>query len=468
MHKNLQNSELEKAIVSGLAQHGDSAIAEIDDIITSKDFFHVINQKLYTIIKHLTHEQQTEIFDLSTLKIAAGNLGFTEFSDHKHKASQYLESLFESSVQIKNLRQNAFGLKRLSFARQVDAELNNCIVDIGKVNADTKFSEIMGIIEKKLFSLSSFLSGEGEIQSIGHEIDQHVETLIANQGKTIAGTPTGFQRWDKAIGGGLRKGTINIVGARPKTGKSYLAINMAHNINEVGIPVLYLDTELTKSLQQDRHLALLSQVDREIIEVGAFTKDEETHKKVSDAIVKAQKSFDYMSVGCKDLSEILSLIRRWLVTRVGFDSNGKAKDCVVIYDFIKINNSDTSWFQTNEYQALGNMMTQLVNFATQYDVPFLVMTQLNRDAIEKKTGQGLVAGSDRIEWFCSTLSIMGPKTSEDYTNDPHENGRLKLSVVMTRFGRGLKYGDYINVKADFPRSKMTEGITYGEAHSPLT
>lgn len=467
MYKNLHNAELEKVIISGLVQYGASAIAEIDDVIVSKDFFDTVNQKLYAIIKHITNEQQIENFDISTLKITAGNLGFTEFNDHKNEASQYLESLFAMSVQISNLRKNAFGLKRLSFARQVDIELNNCLVDIGKVNADTKFSEIMGIIENKLFSLSSLLSVEGEIKSIGHEIDIHVEKLIANEGKTIAGMPTGFQRWDKAIGGGLRKGSINIIGARPKVGKSFVAMNMAQNMSEVGIPVLYLDTELTISLQQDRHLALLSQVDREIIEVGAFTKNEKMNEQVKDAMEKAKKSFDYMSVGSKDLSEILSLIRRWLVTRVGFDPNGKAKDCVIIYDFIKINNSDTSWFQTNEYQALGNMMTQLVNFAVQYDVPFLVMTQLNRDAIEKKTGQGLVAGSDRIEWFCSTLSIMGHKTSEDYVNDPHENGRLKLSVVMTRFGRGLNHGDYINIKTDFPRSKMTEGITYGEAHTNI-
>ena len=47
-----------------------------------------------------------------------------------------------------------------------------------------------------------------------------------------------------AIGGGLRRGTVNVIGARPKTGKTLLAQNMGMNIAKQGVPVLDLDTEM--------------------------------------------------------------------------------------------------------------------------------------------------------------------------------------------------------------------------------
>jgi len=60
----------------------------------------------------------------------------------------------------------------------------------------------------------------------------------------MAGIPTGFPRYDSCIGGGFRRGTVNVVGARPKVGKSTFCLNVAKNVSFAGIPVLYLDTEM--------------------------------------------------------------------------------------------------------------------------------------------------------------------------------------------------------------------------------
>ena len=99
---------------------------------------------------------------------------------------------------------------------------------------------------------------------------EYLEYLENNQ-RDIMGISTGFKYYDAAIGGGLRRGSVNIIGARPKNSKSTLAKEIGIYISHVlKIPVLYLDTEMNKEDQIHRSLASLSNVPIEHIETGKF------------------------------------------------------------------------------------------------------------------------------------------------------------------------------------------------------
>lgn len=460
MLDNLKNLSLENTLLNGLLIYGVDGLAEVDDIISTSDFYNIINQKLYTVFTYLMHDKKCSTLDLPTVSIAAHELGFKEITN------DFLKRLRDhDDIAIQNMRAKAFGVRRLSFSRKIVSELNKSLFDMQDVTSETKFSTIMHLVEKRLFNLSSSLIHDSAIHPIGYGVDDYIEELINNP-KDIAGVPTGFQRWDKAIGGGLRPGSINVIGARAKCGKSFLALNMATNISQAGIPVLYLDTELTRKQQLDRQLALLSGVKIELVETGAFVKSPQMHEAIKKAAEITKSLFDYESVTSDDISKMLSLIRRWLITKVGFNTNGKAKTCVIIYDFIKVDNSDVAWHKTNEYQNLGHMMSELVNFAKQYDIPFLVMSQLNRDAIDKEASANQIAGSDRIAWFCSSFSIMAKKTEKDIKEDSFTNGNRKIIPILMRFGKGLAFNDYINIQAELEIAKMTEGIQYGEVVNP--
>jgi len=156
--------------------------------------------------------------------------------------------------------------------------------------------------------------------------------------------------------------------------------------------------------------------------------------------------------------EILALIRRWIVKEVGLDENGKANDCVIFYDYLKLMDSKGVSADLKEYQVLGFMMTGLHNFAVRYDVPILSLMQLNRDGI-KDEGTGAASGSDRIIWLCSNFTIFKKKSPEELSDDPEENGTHKLCPVVTRHGGGIEDGNYINVQVKGWCAQILEGET---------
>ncbi len=450
---------LEKTVLCGIIKHGPDGICEVDDVISSYFFSNVSNQKLYLVLHSLIYKEKCKTIDIPTILVTANALGLKGLSD------EYLLDLLKQSVDLNNLRKHAFGLKRLNLARQLMDRLEEAKVELAKCSSDSKISTITAIIEDKLFG--SIVSSDSEIATINllEGAKEYLDNAKLNT-KDIVGVPTGFQRYDKAIGGGLRRGTINIIGARPKTGKSFLCLNMIRNAVSVGIPTLYLDTELThQQHQMPRMLSLLSGISRNDIETGKFGHDMTKNQLVYEA-GGLDLPFEYKSVGREKLSSIMSMIRRWLVKHVGFQPDGTANTCLLVYDFIKPNNSDDTGSFNARHEKLGDMVNNLSDMLKKYQIPCLMMSQVNRLAIEKP-GQGTAAGSDQLEVFCESYCILGDKTQEDFGQDGPDNGHLKLTLVYTRSGPGLQKGNYINIKKDLSTSKIEEGQLFSEVTEPF-
>ena len=195
------------------------------------------------------------------------------------------------------------------------------------------------------------------------------------------------------------------MGARPKVGKSTFCLNVVRNVSSNNMPVLYLDTEMKKETQAIKLVSLISKVPQSKIETGEFTKKENLSIAVSESLDYLKKTpIDHVSVAGKKPQEIMSIVRRWLNKRVGKNSNGTTKDCLVVLDYLKM--MDLGDLGSNqEYQYLGDFITKLHNFAVKYDIPVLSTVQLNRDGINREDG-AVVSGSDRILWLCSSLAYI--------------------------------------------------------------
>ena len=111
-----------------------------------------------------------------------------------------------------------------------------------------------------------------------------------------------------------------------------------------------------------------------------------------------------------------------------------------------------------EYQVLGFMMTQLHNFAVQFQVPIVAFVQLNRDGITKESTD-TASGSDRIIWLCSNFTIFKRKSDEEMAEDGPTNGNRKLVPIISRHGGGLDDNDYINCYMKGWCAKIVEAKT---------
>ena len=174
-----------------------------------------------------------------------------------------------------------------------------------------------------------------------------------------------------------------------------------------------------------------------------------------------------MSIAGQPFENILSIMRKWVYQEVGFDENGRTKDCLIVYDYLKLMGSESISSSMQEYQVLGFQITQLHNFCVKYDVPCLSFVQLNRDGITKESTD-VVSGSDRLIWLCTSFSIFKLKSDEEIADDTDENGNRKLVPIVARHGAGLDDGDYINMNMFGKFGKLVEGQTRNELRTKST
>lgn len=458
---NLKNAGIERSVLSGIFKHGANLFIDIEEIISEKDFYYSVNKLVFSIIKYLVHNKNTETFDIPTITSAASSLGHSSLIDDKKKM-EYLEALFDSYPTYNNTRSIAVCLYKLSVARQASECVGDILKDLSAISGSEDIDSIIGKIEEPIFKFTSGLqSNASNTLSLIHEdIDEKLKAL-SECPKDIVGLPTGFSNWDQSVGGGLRRGTIGVVGARAKMGKSFLCLNVAKNMSEIGIPVLYLDTELNKDIQQNRLLALLSRVDSKKIETGKFSLVKEDNNSVLSGAEKMKKlPITHQVIAGQSIESILSVARKWIMKSVGFE-NGLTKPCLIIYDYIKLMDTDGFKGGIQETQLLGFLMTSLHNFCLKWSVPVLAAVQLNRDGVEKEGGE-VISGSDRILWLCSHFTILKKKSQEELIQDPPSNGTRKLVVTDTRFGPGLEKGDYINIIDELEFSSLREGKTLSQ------
>ena len=157
----------------------------------------------------------------------------------------------------------------------------------------------------------------------------------------------------------------------------------------------------------------------------------------------------------KPFEDQLYIMRRWITNEVGLNPDGTAKECVIIYDYLKLMNEKGVSEALREFQMLGMMMTAMQNMATRFAVPILSFTQLNRDGIDVENS-GVVAGSDRITWFCTSFSIFKYKSGEEIGVEGLEMGNRKIVTVLSRYGPGHDFGEKVHVFMNKYRAQIRE------------
>jgi replicative DNA helicase len=442
----------ERAVLAGLLQHGIDGYITISNIISSNTFSNPNNQMLYKCIEQIMLNDQS--IDLASILSAAKSCKFDEILNTKQEL-KYIKSLFDFPINKDNIFSFAIQIKKFEFARKIKY-LTSCInKEIDNVDGTESINDILQILENPVTDFLREDDGGETPSKIGNKIEDYIDYLENNK-CDIIGIPTGFAKFDEAIGGGLRRKCVDLIAARPKVGKSVFADNVALNVSSLGIPVLVLDTEMSKEDHLNRLLANISGVPINEIATGKFVEDEDKQRKVKEAMKTLSTiPYSYISVAGKPFENILNLIRRWVVQEVKMGNDGKTNECVIIYDYLKLMSSESITNNVQEYQALGFQITSLHNLCVKLDIPCLSFVQLNRDGITKESTDA-VSGSDRLIWLCTSFTIFKSKSPEELAEDGPNAGNRKLVPIVTRHGAGLNDGDYINMQMVGSHSKLIE------------
>ena len=462
MTEQVGNSASERAVIAGLMKHGSEAFVDVDDVIDTNSFILEENQILYSCLKKV-FENNSQI-DFPSILSAAKDLGLEKAFEDRIPPN-HVRAVMNLDVELENVRGHAVKIRKLEIARDIRTRAKRVISNISDVTGEETVDQLISIGEKPFFELSAALNSSVEDKpvNISDDIDSYVCHLEESSSDMI-GISSGFPRFDKAIGGGFRRKCVDLIAARPKVGKSMFADNVAlHVSSKLNIPVLVLDTEMSKEDHVNRLLANLSDIEINEIASGQFAKSKGGKERVSQSAERLKDiPYDYITIAGKSFEETLSVMRRWLVKRVGFDDNGRANPCMIIYDYLKLMHSEQISDGLKEFQILGFQITQLHNFTVQYDVPCLSFVQLNRDGITKESTD-VVSGSDRLIWLCSSFTIFKRKSDEEIAEDDGTSGNRKLVPIVARHGAGLADEfDYINMTMRGEFGRIDEGFTKSE------
>lgn len=442
-------------ILAGLMKNPEKVYNSVCDCIVSHDFSIDQNKLIYEAVERLI---RNDIKQVGILEVISQISTVNTEAVSTYNLVEYLTGLTQDNIILDNIRHFAQVVKRLSLVRDLRLRVEESLENLNSITGEEKLSEIIGMAEAPIAAFTSNTLGQNfSIVNIAETMDNFMEHLTMTVDKPIA-ISSGFPLWDDLIGGGLRRGTVTVVGGRAKAGKSNFLLNVAVNCISKHIPVLYLDTEMTEEYIRTRLLARASRVHIRDIEKKNFLKDQPKLEAIRTAVQKLKgRRFAYQNINGRPHEEWLSIVRRWIIQEVGRNPDGTTKDCLIVLDYLKTNNLEhIKDFQ--EWQYLGQVMNDLQNVAISFGVPVLTAVQLNRDGISR-TDQGVVSGSDKIIQLCSSLSIMKIKSQEDLVSDPVSNGDRKMHVIAARYGEGTDDAMYINIKSDLACSYMCEGPT---------
>jgi replicative DNA helicase len=447
----------ERSVIAGILQNNSDIYYDILDLITNETFTTKSNRVLWEIIQYIYANDPNAKIDYSLIESAGKSLKLDNILDDIEE-QKYIRSLYNRPIARENIRKIAIKIRKLEIARGYRDKLQLSIAELCQITGDEPLTSIINIAEKPIFEFSDNLSSTDTSDPVmmGNNIGEYIDHLKDNPKENI-GVSTGYPLYDSMIGGGIRRGTVGLIGARTKAGKSTLANNVALYVSEkLNIPVLFLDTEMVVSDQRHRALANLSNVDIYTIETGKFGKDENKLKSVKGAAKKLSKiPYYHVSAVGKPIEEILAIARRWLLKIVGKDENGITKDCLILYDYLKLANTDDMTRTLQEYQLLGFQIGSLHNFCVTHSVPCLSFIQLNRDGINKESSD-VVSGSDRQAWICSHFCIFKHKSDEEIAQDGITKGNRKMVFVLGRHGGGLDQNEYVCMQMDGQYNRITE------------
>ena len=276
-------------------------------------------------------------------------------------------------------------------------------------------SDLLSSVESSILDLSMTGLNINEPINLGDGLEEYINALRYNKIE-LSGLSTGYPIFDKQIDG-MVPGTLLVIAARKKEGKSTLLSNIAVNVAyRLGIPVLYVDTELSFPEWRSRTLATISGVKERDIKHGGYDDIQYNKLMKASALIDKGKLFHEYMPGYS-VDKLVAIYKKY---------RHKEKIGLIVFDYLKEPDSSSVDKQRKEYQILGDVTTKLKDLAGQLNIPALTAVQLNRT--------NDIADSDRIARYADVICFWGKRSEEEMQEGGLECGSHKLVIKDTRRG----------------------------------
>ena len=249
--------DVERVVLGGLMTF--EKLQDKTLLIEVKDFEYLDHQELFEAMKKL-YEQNGK-YDFVQISAAC-----------KHNKREAIQACIQTAVSEVSFDEHLRLLKEMASARRLVTAFNDLAY-----NNDISLTTIQQLLdsenEKKL---TVDLKENNE-----EKLNQFINGLNAKKDSL----QTGFWVMDKTLGG-IRKSTVFIIGARPSTGKTTFALNIAQNVYNAGKKVLFFSLEMSAEMIFERLMAAQHRIEYEKFSQNTLTDDD--IKEISASTVNMQ------------------------------------------------------------------------------------------------------------------------------------------------------------------------------------
>jgi replicative DNA helicase len=198
------------------------------------------------------------------------------------------------------------------------------------------------------------------------------------KGDVEPGIPTGFPDLDKLIGGGLKRGEMFVLAARPSIGKTALALNIIRNIimkeTEPRKKVAFFSLEMTDTQIAQRMLCTEAR-----IPITAFYErrfEPSDTPRLTGAVTNLRKAKLFIDATPGISVYELRAKARKLKAQEGID--------LIVIDYLQLMKAGGA--EESRQVTVANISGGLKAIAKELNIPVLVLAQLNRET--EKGGSG--------------------------------------------------------------------------------
>jgi replicative DNA helicase len=360
LEKGLPSNVDAERFVLGSILLDDSAYLDVAGVLTPDDFCLDKHRKIFRRMSEL-HERSEKI---DRVTIANELLKFNELESVD--GVTYLVSLDDGLPRIPNLdsyvkiiRDKATLRRIISASQQM---MNRAL--LGEEEPDV----ILAGAEESLVKLGEARMTQG-LKTPGEIIAEYAGGINAflDPSRRIKGISTGFTKLDEMTGG-LHKGELVILAARPSMGKTAIALNIAsHVATKLNEKVAIFSLEMSGESLLTRMLCASAYVDSQRFRAGYLNQDERRKlAQASQKLVEAPLFID--DTAGVNLMDMHAKLRRL--------QGGDQKLGLVIVDYLQLMSARGR--SENRNQEVSGISRGLKLMAKELDVPMMVLSQLSR------------------------------------------------------------------------------------------
>ena len=357
------NLKVEQAVLSAILREPESCIDTVIEKLgsTGDAFYSSANRAIFLAALELHKSDKTP--DLLTVaqKLKASD---------KLEASGgelYLAEIYSSIATTVNIESWCGILRDLAMLRRMIDACSGALFKCFDSDADPH--ALVEEIETDIYNIRS--SGtEESIRDLRTLVAQEFKTLMDIRDKKVeVGIPTGYAQLD-SFTGGLKKGEMFVLAARPSIGKTSLGLNIISHVafhGEKTRPVAFFSLEMTDSQIARRLLCSEAQIPESVFWNGTFNDNDMVKLTAAANIIRNGKLY-IDPTGGLTISELRAKARRL---------KNEHDIQLIVIDYLQLMHADSR--VDGRQQEVAEISGGIKKLAKDLDVPVLVLAQLNRE-----------------------------------------------------------------------------------------